>query len=388
MSPLSTTVQPPLLGAAASISTAPRNRAAPPLRYATVFDGARRTMLRPQAEDWMVGVYLLGLWGAVVAGNGPRRTFALGVTTIVLAVYSLLQAVAHQHPLRSTRRELLRRLALVFGLLAPFGFLHHILAAVTTHTVDTWLYDFDLAVFGLEPALAWDRYVEPVTTEWFSFFYLSYYFVILAFLAPFVFLARSGRLVQEFAFGLLFVFCVGQTMYMLVPGYGPHVMLASRFEHALEGPFWWRLVATTVHSGQARADIFPSLHTAAPAFFTMFSLRHRHLPIFRLTWPITALVASQIIIATMFLRWHYAIDIVAGLGLAGLGQWAATKVAARNGAGSSAVSPSATAPCAAPDASTARASEEPPGSPPRASGVLLRTARSAEAPGETPAPGL
>ena len=37
---------------------------------------------------------------------------------------------------------------------------------------------------------------------------------------------------------------------------------------------------------------------------------------FRYTWPLVAFFTINIIIATMFLRWHYVIDVVAGLGLA------------------------------------------------------------------------
>jgi len=272
-------------------------------------------------------VYLTILVGAAVAGDGPRRPFALGVTGAILCAYVLLQGIAHQDRVRSPGRELVRRLSLVFGLLGPFAVLQHILAAATTQNFDLALYQFDLAVFGTEPALAWDKHVRPATTEWFSFFYFSYYVVLLAFIAPFVFLARARGLVQEFAFGLLFVFCIGQTVYMLVPGYGPHTLLASRFQHPLEGPFWWKLVAGAVNSGNARADIFPSLHTAAPVFLTLFSFRHRQLPVFRFSWPVTALFTSQIVIATMFLRWHYAIDIVAGLGLAVLARWVAQRIA-------------------------------------------------------------
>jgi membrane-associated phospholipid phosphatase len=33
-------------------------------------------------------------------------------------------------------------------------------------------------------------------------------------------------------------------------------------------------------------------------------------------WPVTAFFTSQIILATMFLRWHYLLDVVAGLTLA------------------------------------------------------------------------
>jgi membrane-associated phospholipid phosphatase len=37
---------------------------------------------------------------------------------------------------------------------------------------------------------------------------------------------------------------------------------------------------------------------------------------FKYSWPVMAFVATQIIIATLFLRWHYLVDVVAGLTLA------------------------------------------------------------------------
>jgi len=37
---------------------------------------------------------------------------------------------------------------------------------------------------------------------------------------------------------------------------------------------------------------------------------------FKYTWPILAFCVSQIIVATMFLRWHYLFDIIAGFSLA------------------------------------------------------------------------
>ena len=39
---------------------------------------------------------------------------------------------------------------------------------------------FDLRVFHVEPSLAWDRFVTPVTTEWFAAFafYLPGYFLL------------------------------------------------------------------------------------------------------------------------------------------------------------------------------------------------------------------
>jgi hypothetical protein len=130
----------------------------------------QRLALRLGAEDWLVGAYLTVLVGAVLAGTGPRRTFAVGATAALLGTYVLLQGIAHQRRVHTTGRELLRRLSLVFGLLGPFAVLQHILAAATSQNFDLALYQIDLAVFGVEPALAWDTYVRPATTEWFSFF--------------------------------------------------------------------------------------------------------------------------------------------------------------------------------------------------------------------------
>jgi membrane-associated phospholipid phosphatase len=81
---------------------------------------------------------------------------------------------------------------------------------------------------------------------------------------------------------------------------------------------WWRAVRATVDSVDitARTDIFPSLHTGAPTYLALFSIRHRRLNPFRFTWLPLTIVTSQIILATMFLRWHYAVDVAAGLALA------------------------------------------------------------------------
>jgi membrane-associated phospholipid phosphatase len=116
---------------------------------------------------------------------------------------------------------------------------------------------------------------------------------------------------------MIALFCVGHVVYMLVPGYGPYRAMADHFQNGLPPGLWLDMVVSTVSSGGAQKDIFPSLHTAFPTFVALLSFRHRHRFPFSLSWPIVTLVALNIIIATMFLRWHYVIDVVAGLALAG-----------------------------------------------------------------------
>jgi len=118
--------------------------------------------------------------------------------------------------------------------------------------------------------------------------------------------------------GLVLVVCVGHCLYLAVPAHGPYEYLASELSRPLAGPTWWPIVERAVASvdGASRTDVFPSLHTALPTFLALFSFRNRaHAP-YRQVWPVTAFFASQIIVATMYLRWHYLIDVVAGVTLA------------------------------------------------------------------------
>jgi len=76
-------------------------------------------------------------------------------------------------------------------------------------------------------------------------------------------------------------------------------------------------------------DIFPSLHTATPLWFTFFAL-HQMRRDRRWRWPalVTAFFSANIIFSTMLLRWHYGIDVVAGFCLAIVAGLAAPRLAA------------------------------------------------------------
>ena len=115
-----------------------------------------------------------------------------------------------------------------------------------------------------------------------------------------------------------FVAAVGHIIYTFVPGAGPFRTMSFRRE--LPQVFWWRQCELMVGNAGAQLDIFPSLHTALPTLFALHAFRHRRSSPFRYLWPLSALFAANIIVATMFLRWHYAVDVLAGLLLTALAQ--------------------------------------------------------------------
>jgi len=77
---------------------------------------------------------------------------------------------------------------------------------VNPTTLDQKLYELDLSLFHIEPAMAWDRYVNPTTTEWFAFFYFGYFALLAVNVLPMVFFSRRLRLTAEFALGMITVY--------------------------------------------------------------------------------------------------------------------------------------------------------------------------------------
>jgi hypothetical protein len=269
--------------------------------------------------DWFVGAYLVVVLVAVLLGTGAGKRESVSLVLADMGLFTVGVVLTRGAILTrgTVVSQLVYRLTLMATLLASYVQLRVILPAVSPRAIDAQILAFDLRVFHVEPSLAWDAFVTPRTTEWFAFFYFAYFFVLAAHVFPFLIAVRQTKALARFALGIFVLFCSGHLLYMVVPGYGPYRFLAGEFVHELSGGTFWGLVKEAVAGAGAQKDIFPSLHTAVPTFLLFFELRNRRqIPIFRYTWPIQAFVTTQIIVATMFLRWHYLIDIFAGLTLA------------------------------------------------------------------------
>ena len=270
--------------------------------------------------DGLVLAYLLELNLAVlIAPPSPMRRQSLLEVLGLLLVYLVCLGLVRTGALRSNNwAALLYRIGIYGTVQQSYVFFKHLLPVVNPGSLDHKLFALDHVLFGFEPAVWADRFVTPSTTEWFAFFYFCYFFLLAAHIFPIVFGSRDQLLLGEFMLGMLIIVCLGHTGYILVPGFGPFRAFPELFKHELPSGLWMDLVWSTVRSNGAQKDIFPSLHTAGPCFIAMFSFRNRERLPFRYTWPLLSFFAANIIGATMFLRWHYVIDVLAGFTLASL----------------------------------------------------------------------
>jgi hypothetical protein len=282
------------------------------------------------SQDWLLIGYMVAILVALSLGTGRNRQECMVHVAADLGGFLFVLTLVRLQVLRwnGAACSLIYRVALMATLLGTFFQLREILPAVSPRALDPQIYAFDIRVFGVEPSLWLDRFVTPTTTEWFAFFYFLYFLVLTVHVLPMLFLWQPGeKELARFGVGFLMIFLSAHLLYMVVPGWGPYWYLKGSFQHELQGPVFWPLVREAVEAGGAQKDIFPSLHTAVPTYIAIFSFRHRRLLPFRYSWPVMAFVATQIIIATLLLRWHYLIDVVAGLALAIAASIVGTRVA-------------------------------------------------------------
>jgi hypothetical protein len=289
---------------------------------------AQATLRSLAVQDWLVFAYALLLNLAVAAAPpGPvHERCAVRVGGLLALIILTLVSVRGRLLPGSFLPALVYRVGVYGTVQISYFFFRELLPLVNPRSLDHELRVLGMRLFGAEPALTLDAWVNPVTTEWFAFFYFGYFFVLATHVLPILFLGKDKRLVNEFTFGLLFMFCMGHTLYTVVPGYGPFRAIAAEFHHQLPDGLWLNVVMETVAEGGAQKDIFPSLHTCAPTFIALYSFRHRALAPYRYTWPLVFFFAANIIVATMFLRWHWVVDVAVGLALAVTSQVLSVKV--------------------------------------------------------------
>lgn len=258
-------------------------------------------------HTWMV------IWALSATGPAAELAFgrqlsltlwALNIATILLVRAELLPA--------GRLRGAGYRLVLVFSLPASYAAIASLSQAIQPALFDQELWAIDRALFGGTPAEWLVRFNRFAVTEWFAFFYQSYYAILFGFLLIPPFLDRGVRL-HEYLLAAALVSTLGHTCYTLVPGAGPYRVMA--FAEPIHGGYWWSVAAETVRLENA-LDIFPSMHTAMPTMFALYLFRNRRRKPFTLLWPVVGFFTANIIVATMLLRWHWGIDVVVGLALA------------------------------------------------------------------------
>lgn len=199
-----------------------------------------------------------------------------------------------------------------------------LIPAVRGPSHDEWLVAADRAVFGVDPTVWLERFVWPPLTDLLLLAYSTYYFFPI--IVGVLLWRRDRGLARRFIFGLSLAFYLSYAGYFLVPAKGPRVALASRQTVALEvTPVSRQITRTLNELEHTKNDAFPSGHTMITVYCLLVAFRQVR-PLFRAWLP----VAILLVVSTVYCRFHYVVDVAAGIVLAflalPLGGWAYRKL--------------------------------------------------------------
>lgn len=193
--------------------------------------------------------------------------------------------------------------------LALLGFFYKETAILhqSFRTWDTLFVMADQWLTGTQPSLMFSATAtNPLVADMFYLGYFSYYFMTLA-VSVVLYLKCRERYPQLF-FGIIASFLLYYTLFAMFKTVGPQFYFPAPNNSPPAGLFFAKAVALVQHIGEVPTGAFPSSHVGMTVVFLWISYKHFR-PLFWTLLPFAALLFP----ATVYIKAHYLVDVVAGI---------------------------------------------------------------------------
>jgi membrane-associated phospholipid phosphatase len=283
--------------------------------------------LRPEEVMTLILFLPVGYALAVIAGNPSAypvdpaiagypgalpRLIALAATVLVALV------IARVEP----RWELIRD-SLPFLFAANiYVSLHDVIRFYGFPDVTRALYRWDVALFGVEPTVWAQRFAQPLLTDFLTVCYWLFY-VTPPLLGLLLYVKGRRTAFRYTLLSIVLCLYLGYIGYVVWPASAPRLVIGDQYGPPLRG--LWPLLdqsrAATRAIPLTARGAFPSLHCAVALLATFLAWRH-----LRWFFPIQLVLATGLIIGTVYLRHHWVVDILAGFVLTFASLWAGPRL--------------------------------------------------------------
>lgn len=225
----------------------------------------------------------------------------------VLLVYAVLITAG-----RRTLAERLNRIRLLWNVVAmnfAFTSVKYVIPALQIPVQDARLIAVDALLVGGDLSVLAQRWYNPLLTEIMSLGYMLFIVFLVFSFVHYGFKAKIDTLL-DYCSGLFALYALGITGYTLVPAQGHWVALADQLTVPVEGYVFTWLNKQMVAAGSASFDVFPSLHVGVGLYMLLFFRRYD-----RSIWRVYLAPFVFLVLSTIYLRYHYFIDLVCGAAL-------------------------------------------------------------------------
>jgi len=230
------------------------------------------------------------------------RYFLLAFGIVVLALYSRR---AH------TWRPVCILYAFLPVLIIPviYDSLGDLIPWIWSRYFDALLIKIDHRLFGVHPTVWMERFIHPALTDILQIAYSSYYFIPIS-LGVLLYVRNKKMNFDEAVFGIVLCFYLSYIGYLLFPAVGPRFTLGHmQTMDFRESPTAVAIQNILNRLENTKTDAFPSGHTAVALMTLYYAWKCREKALFLILLPLV----SALVISTVYLRYHYVIDVVAGV---------------------------------------------------------------------------
>jgi membrane-associated phospholipid phosphatase len=251
----------------------------------------------------------------------------LGVVVLILFVMNWLSLASHAKWMRALHTFYVIPLVLYL-----FKIVEKISYPIHGHDFDNVLISVDRTIFGTDPTVWLFHHftTAPIVTELLQICYFSYYFLPVI-VAVELFERRHKHIAGDHSsddlemlrFVIVYGFLLSYIGYLVMPGVGPRFTLHDFQQLSVELPGVWltdgirwlinrgeNLTSTMTNIEAMKVvtrDVFPSGHTEMTLLSILLAFRFK----VKWRWLVLAL-GSGLIFSTVYLRYHYVIDVIGG----------------------------------------------------------------------------
>jgi len=279
----------------------------------------RRIILKQRPADAVTIIFLLFLsvLTLIFYQHIPKAPFLISLYSIFFIAQIILIRFKNNGRFMGLFYDLIFPILCV---LVIFDSLEWIVHYVNPEDIDPILIRLDYLIFNNHPTIILERIMSPLLTDILQIAYSTYYFIPTSF--GVVLLLNNQR--EEFnrtLFLILFCFYLSYLGYILMPALGPRFTISHLQTTELQGLFIAEPLQKLLNKLEGiKRDAFPSGHTAIAVTVLYLAYRFKK-RFFRILLPIVA----ALIFSTVYCRYHYVVDIIAGFGLTiltiFLGEW-------------------------------------------------------------------
>lgn len=175
-------------------------------------------------------------------------------------------------------------------------------------TFDHHIIQFEKKWFGVHyPCMHWSEIFDVYwLSEFLHLCYLSYYFLLYG-VPLYFYLRHDYAAFYQFTFAELLILLTAFFTHSIVPVLSPRTIY-EKIKQPMRDGIIYRFTHFIVQSGSANGTAFPSTHVAIGTLMVLIAL-HIHTTFFYYVLP----VALGLIICTIYGRFHYVVDMIAGM---------------------------------------------------------------------------